>query len=129
MCVCVQTVTPAPGEHPLQYNYTFWYSRRTPSRPANTQSYEQNIRQMGTVASVGHTQFTADYCPVCLPCSDRILCSLGSGGAVLEVLQPSCATRRPDGTQRLSPVQGGDQTHVGGVCERERECVFARVHL
>ncbi|XP_076842350.1 eukaryotic translation initiation factor 4E type 2-like isoform X2 [Brachyhypopomus gauderio] len=47
-----KTVTPGPGEHPLQYNYTFWYSRRTPSRPANTQSYEQNIRQIGTVASV-----------------------------------------------------------------------------
>ncbi|KAM9444715.1 eukaryotic translation initiation factor 4E family member 2 related sequence 1 isoform 1-T1 [Clarias gariepinus] len=47
-----KTMTPAPGEHPLQYNYTFWYSRRTPSRPANTQSYEQNIRQIGTVASV-----------------------------------------------------------------------------
>ncbi|XP_018961838.2 eukaryotic translation initiation factor 4E type 2-like [Cyprinus carpio] len=45
-------VSPGAGEHPLQYNYTFWYSRRTPSRPANTQSYEQNIRQMGTVASV-----------------------------------------------------------------------------
>ncbi|XP_051947382.1 eukaryotic translation initiation factor 4E type 2-like isoform X1 [Xyrauchen texanus] len=47
-----KTVTPGVGEHPLQFNYTFWYSRRTPSRPANTQSYEQNIRQMGTVASV-----------------------------------------------------------------------------
>jgi len=44
-------VSPAAGEHPLQYNYTFWYSRRTPSRPANT-NYEQNIRQIGTVASV-----------------------------------------------------------------------------
>ncbi|KAL0150054.1 hypothetical protein M9458_054713, partial [Cirrhinus mrigala] len=40
-----KTVTPGAGEHPLQYNYTF-------CRPANTQSYEQNIRQMGTVASV-----------------------------------------------------------------------------
>lgn len=47
-----KTISPGAGEHPLQYNYTFWYSRRTPSRPANTQSYEQNIRQMGTVASV-----------------------------------------------------------------------------
>ncbi|XP_045569523.1 eukaryotic translation initiation factor 4E type 2, partial [Salmo salar] len=47
-----KTVSPAAGEHPLQYNYTLWYSRRTPSRPANTQSYEQNIRQIGTVASV-----------------------------------------------------------------------------
>ncbi|KAK6291592.1 hypothetical protein J4Q44_G00373760 [Coregonus suidteri] len=47
-----KTVSPAAGEHPLQYNYSLWYSRRTPSRPANTQSYEQNIRQIGTVASV-----------------------------------------------------------------------------
>ncbi|MEE6527370.1 hypothetical protein FKM82_028710, partial [Ascaphus truei] len=45
-------VSPALGEHPLQYNYTFWYSRRTPSRPASTHNYEQNIRQFGTVASV-----------------------------------------------------------------------------
>ncbi|KAJ8267154.1 hypothetical protein GJAV_G00139130 [Gymnothorax javanicus] len=47
-----KAVSPGAGEHPLQYNYTFWYFRRTPSRPANTQSYEQNIRQIGTVASV-----------------------------------------------------------------------------
>ncbi|XP_071376116.1 eukaryotic translation initiation factor 4E family member 2 related sequence 1 [Centroberyx affinis] len=47
-----KTVSPGSGEHPLQYNYTFWYSRRTPSRPASSQSYEQNIRQIGTVASV-----------------------------------------------------------------------------
>uniref|UniRef100_A0A3Q4HQ75 Eukaryotic translation initiation factor 4E type 2 n=1 Tax=Neolamprologus brichardi TaxID=32507 RepID=A0A3Q4HQ75_NEOBR len=40
------------GEHPLQYNYTFWYSRRTPGRPASTQSYEQNIKQIGSFASV-----------------------------------------------------------------------------
>ncbi|KAK6478061.1 eukaryotic translation initiation factor 4E type 2-like isoform X2 [Huso huso] len=44
--------SPGAGEHPLQYNYTFWYSRRTPSRPANTQSYEQNIKHIGSVASV-----------------------------------------------------------------------------
>ncbi|KAJ8396438.1 hypothetical protein AAFF_G00017440 [Aldrovandia affinis] len=47
-----KAISPGAGEHPLQYNYTFWYFRRTPSRPANTQSYEQNIRQIGTVASV-----------------------------------------------------------------------------
>ncbi|XP_023999328.1 eukaryotic translation initiation factor 4E family member 2 related sequence 1 [Salvelinus sp. IW2-2015] len=47
-----KTVSPAAGEHPLQYNYTLWYSRRTPSRPANTQSYEQNIRQKGAVVNV-----------------------------------------------------------------------------
>lgn len=54
---CDQTISPGAGEHPLQYNYTFWYSRRTPSRPANTQSYEQNIRQIGTVASVSNHPF------------------------------------------------------------------------
>ncbi|XP_062260566.1 eukaryotic translation initiation factor 4E type 2 isoform X2 [Platichthys flesus] len=43
---------PGAGEHPLQFNYSLWYSRRTPGRPASTQSYEQNIRQIGTFASV-----------------------------------------------------------------------------
>lgn len=59
MCVfCnLQTVCPGAGEHPLQYNYTFWYSRRTPSRPASSLSYEQNIRQIGTVASVRMDSF------------------------------------------------------------------------
>ncbi|MGH0134884.1 UNVERIFIED_CONTAM: hypothetical protein FKN15_056234 [Acipenser sinensis] len=47
----VLPTSPGAGEHPLQYNYTFWYSRRTPSRPANTQSYEQNIKHIGSVAS------------------------------------------------------------------------------
>uniref|UniRef100_A0A8K9XSR7 Eukaryotic translation initiation factor 4E type 2 n=1 Tax=Oncorhynchus mykiss TaxID=8022 RepID=A0A8K9XSR7_ONCMY len=43
---------PGVGEHPLQYNYSFWYSRRTPGRPASTQSYESNIKQIGSFASV-----------------------------------------------------------------------------
>lgn len=51
---CLQVVVPGAGEHPLQYNYTFWYSRRTPGRPASTQSYEQNIKQIGSFASVRH---------------------------------------------------------------------------
>lgn len=50
--VCLQVVVPGAGEHPLQYNYTFWYSRRTPGRPASSQSYEQNIKQIGSFASV-----------------------------------------------------------------------------
>ncbi|XP_075717939.1 eukaryotic translation initiation factor 4E type 2 isoform X3 [Rhinoderma darwinii] len=45
-------IVPGPAEHPLQYNYTFWYSRRTPGRPTSSQSYEQNIKQIGTFASV-----------------------------------------------------------------------------
>lgn len=48
----LQAVVPGAGEHPLQYNYSFWYSRRTPGRPASTQSYEQNIKQIGSFASV-----------------------------------------------------------------------------
>ncbi|KAM4748224.1 eukaryotic translation initiation factor 4E type 2-like [Rhinophrynus dorsalis] len=55
----------APGEHPLQYRYTFWYSRRTPSRPASTHNYEQNIRQFGTVASV--EQFWRIYSHIIRP--------------------------------------------------------------
>ncbi|XP_044132894.1 eukaryotic translation initiation factor 4E type 2-like [Bufo gargarizans] len=50
--LCPQEVVAPHGEHPLQYRYTFWYSRRTPSRPASTHNYEQNIRQFGTVATV-----------------------------------------------------------------------------
>ncbi|KAG7255072.1 hypothetical protein CRUP_005278 [Coryphaenoides rupestris] len=47
-----KAVSPGPGEHALQYNYSLWFSRRTPSRPASIQSYEQNIRQIATVSSV-----------------------------------------------------------------------------
>uniref|UniRef100_A0A673KYI2 Eukaryotic translation initiation factor 4E type 2 n=1 Tax=Sinocyclocheilus rhinocerous TaxID=307959 RepID=A0A673KYI2_9TELE len=47
-----KAAVPGAGEHPLQYNYSFWYSRRTPGRPASTQSYEQNIKQIGSFASV-----------------------------------------------------------------------------
>ncbi|KAB0401325.1 hypothetical protein E2I00_017249 [Balaenoptera physalus] len=47
-----KAVVPGPAEHPLQYNYTFWYSRRTPGRPTSSQSYEQNVKQIGTCASV-----------------------------------------------------------------------------
>ncbi|XP_058045436.1 eukaryotic translation initiation factor 4E type 2 isoform X3 [Ahaetulla prasina] len=47
-----KAAVPGPAEHPLQYNYTFWYSRRTPGRPTSSQSYEQNIKQIGTFASV-----------------------------------------------------------------------------
>ncbi|KAE8620463.1 hypothetical protein XENTR_v10010264 [Xenopus tropicalis] len=61
----VKEVMVPPGEHPLQYKYTFWYSRRTPSRPASTHNYEQNIRQFGTVASV--EQFWRIYSHIVRP--------------------------------------------------------------
>uniref|UniRef100_A0A2I2YYJ2 Eukaryotic translation initiation factor 4E family member 2 n=1 Tax=Gorilla gorilla gorilla TaxID=9595 RepID=A0A2I2YYJ2_GORGO len=47
-----KAVVPGQAEHPLQYNYTFWYSRRNPGCPTSSQSYEQNIKQIGTFASV-----------------------------------------------------------------------------
>lgn len=52
----LQMVVPGAGEHPLQYNYTVWYSRRTPGRPASTQSYEQNIKPIGSFASVSRSK-------------------------------------------------------------------------
>uniref|UniRef100_A0A8C1T3L1 Eukaryotic translation initiation factor 4E family member 2 related sequence 1 n=1 Tax=Cyprinus carpio TaxID=7962 RepID=A0A8C1T3L1_CYPCA len=51
---------------------------------------------------------------ICVCVSDSVCVCPSSGGAVLEVLQSSGATRRPDGTQRLPPLQRGNQTHVGG---------------
>ncbi|KAM8981953.1 eukaryotic translation initiation factor 4E type 2 [Sarcophilus harrisii] len=47
-----KAVVPGPAEHLLQYNYTFWYSRRTPGWPTSSQSYKQNIKQIGTFTSV-----------------------------------------------------------------------------
>ncbi len=52
---------PGAGEHPLQYNFTFWYSRRTPGRPASTQSYEQNIKPIGSFASVTHRHMNSRW--------------------------------------------------------------------
>jgi len=51
------------------------------------------------------------------------VCVVPPGAAVLEDLQSPGATRRPDGTQRLPPLQRGNQTHVGGVCVSECVCV------
>jgi len=38
-------VKPGPGEHPLQFNYTFWFSRRTPGKQTSSQSYDQNLKK------------------------------------------------------------------------------------
>lgn len=58
-------VTPGPGEHPLQFNYTFWYSRRTPGKQASASSYDQNLKQIGTFASV--EQFWDHYSHIARP--------------------------------------------------------------
>jgi translation initiation factor 4E len=46
-----ELVKPGPDEHPLQYNYAFWFSRRTQGK-ASVQSYDQNLKKIGTFASV-----------------------------------------------------------------------------
>jgi len=60
---CEEVVTPNEGEHPLQFPYSFWYSKRMPGKAS---SYDQNLKLMGTVASV--EQFWAYYCNMISPC-------------------------------------------------------------
>ena len=36
-----------PGEHPLQFNYAFWFSRRNPG--GKQTSYDQNLKQVFVV--------------------------------------------------------------------------------
>lgn len=45
---------PGPGEHPLQFNYSIWYSRRTPGNKAAT--YDQNLKFVASFASVSTVQ-------------------------------------------------------------------------
>lgn len=45
-------VKPGPGEHPLQYSYCFWYSKRPQGRPADPNAFEKNIRVVSTISSV-----------------------------------------------------------------------------
>lgn len=47
----VESVKPGPDEHPLQYNYSFWFSRRTQGKASIT-SYDQNLKKIGAFASV-----------------------------------------------------------------------------
>ncbi|XP_014662649.1 PREDICTED: eukaryotic translation initiation factor 4E type 2-like [Priapulus caudatus] len=54
-----EPVTPGPGEHALQFAYTFWFTPRFPGRQASSLNFEQNIKYVGTVASV--EQFWAYY--------------------------------------------------------------------
>ncbi|XP_015589433.1 eukaryotic translation initiation factor 4E type 2 isoform X1 [Cephus cinctus] len=41
-----------PNEHKLQYAYALWYSRRSPGKQTNIQSYDQNLKLVGRFASV-----------------------------------------------------------------------------
>ncbi|XP_074657983.1 eukaryotic translation initiation factor 4E type 2-like [Tubulanus polymorphus] len=55
--------TPGPGEHPLQFNYSFWFSRRAPGK--QSLSYDQNLKVVCTFASV--EQFWDHYCHIVRP--------------------------------------------------------------
>ena len=44
---------PSPVEgHRLQYSYCIWYSRRTPGKLTNAQTYDQNLRIVTTFSTV-----------------------------------------------------------------------------
>ena len=45
-------VEPGPGEHPLQYTYCFWYSKKPPGRSQDPSSFERNMKIVGTFRSV-----------------------------------------------------------------------------
>ncbi|CAK8697850.1 eukaryotic translation initiation factor 4E type 2-like [Clavelina lepadiformis] len=45
-------VAPGPGEHPLQYTYCFWYSKKPPGRNPDPSSFEKNMKIIGTFRSV-----------------------------------------------------------------------------
>nr|SVE89468.1 EOG090X0BMA [Daphnia sinensis]SVE90092.1 EOG090X0BMA [Daphnia sinensis]SVE90720.1 EOG090X0BMA [Daphnia sinensis]SVE91347.1 EOG090X0BMA [Daphnia sinensis] len=53
-------------EHPLQYTYCLWFSRRAPGKHAAPQSFDQNLRLVGRFASV--EQFWSYYCHLIKPC-------------------------------------------------------------
>ena len=54
---------PGPGEHALQYNYGFWFSRK--SQGNKSASYDQNLKLIGTFASV--EQFWHHYSHIVRP--------------------------------------------------------------
>jgi len=41
-----------PGHHRLQYGYALWYSKRTPGKLTNTQTYDQNLKIVGSFDTV-----------------------------------------------------------------------------
>ncbi|XP_052105623.1 eukaryotic translation initiation factor 4E type 2-like isoform X1 [Mytilus californianus] len=43
---------PGPGEHPLQFNYAIWFSRKSQGKTSSSASYDQNLKLVGTFASV-----------------------------------------------------------------------------
>ncbi|XP_033637586.1 eukaryotic translation initiation factor 4E type 2-like [Asterias rubens] len=54
------------GEHQLQFKYCMWFSKRTPGNKASSTNYEQNIKTVGSFASV--EQFWTLYTHLARPC-------------------------------------------------------------
>lgn len=48
----IQMVHPGPDEHPLQYTYCFWFSKRPPGKNHDTATFEKNMKVAGTFSSV-----------------------------------------------------------------------------
>nr|CAG4643443.1 EOG090X0BMA [Ilyocryptus agilis] len=59
-------LTVPPSEHPLQFTYCLWFSRRAPGKHAAPQSFDQNLKMVGRFASV--EQFWSYYCHLVRPC-------------------------------------------------------------
>ncbi|XP_025079297.1 eukaryotic translation initiation factor 4E type 2-like isoform X1 [Pomacea canaliculata] len=55
---------PGPGEHPLQFNYSIWFSKRTPGNKTST-TFGQHLKFVASFASV--EQFWAVYSHLARP--------------------------------------------------------------
>ncbi|XP_025417603.1 eukaryotic translation initiation factor 4E type 2 isoform X1 [Sipha flava] len=55
------------GDHKLQHQYWFWFSRRFPGKPGNTPSYDQNLKYLARFGSV--EQFWTIYSHLVRPCA------------------------------------------------------------
>jgi len=63
---CDEDIKPGEEEHPLQFVYTFWFSRRTPGKTTSASNYNQNLKRIGSFASV--EQFWQFYAHMVHPC-------------------------------------------------------------
>lgn len=61
-----QPIVVPNGEHPLQFTYCLWFSRRAPGKHAAPQSFDQNLKMVGRFGSV--EQFWSYYCHLVRPC-------------------------------------------------------------
>nr|CAG4648174.1 EOG090X0BMA [Moina brachiata]SVE93209.1 EOG090X0BMA [Moina brachiata] len=62
----LQPIVVPKDEHPLQYTYCLWFSRRTPGKHAANQSFDQNLKMVGRFATA--EQFWSYYCHLVRPC-------------------------------------------------------------